>query len=320
MNDKILVCGAGGFVGGKLVEYLVRNGYKNIRAVSSRPVSRWLRCFGEAENVQADLRDPAQCERVTADARWIYNLAAKVGGIHYIGGNKADCFLSALINMNLLRAITGKSVAGYFFASSACVYGDAPKGEPIHEDVPLVPSPGYGEEKIFSEKVCQALAHEHQIPVRIARYHTVYGPGDDIKGAEGRDHAQSALCRKVIKAKVDGPLEINIWGDGEQTRSFLFIDDCVEGTVRLMHSGANADPVNMANSEVATVNDMVTMLEDIAAVKLTRFYQPGSPTGVQHRRSDNSRIREKLQWEPMTPLKEGLRKLYNDLFWKIVHK
>lgn len=327
MSDLVVVCGAGGFVGGKLVEFLLGKGYKEIRAVSFRPVEKWLKRFDGVENLQLDLRDRAACRRAVAGASWVYNLAAKVGGIDYIGKNKTECMLSSLINTHLLQEITfGENswVKGYFFASSACIYGasrvEDGKVIPLKETDQPVPSDGYGIEKLFSERMCANFLEEHNIPVRIGRFHTIYGPGDDIKGSEGKDHAPSALCRKVIQAKLSGRHEIAIWGDGEQTRDFLYVDDAVEGAYRLMGSGCNATPVNIGSPEIVTINQMVSMLEEIAGVNLTRFYSSNAPEGVRHRGSDNTKLKSILKWEPTTTLREGLSALYRDLWFKVMNE
>jgi len=318
MSDKIVVCGAGGYVGSHLVEYFLSKGFTNIRALAYRKVDDWLRIFPkEVECISCDLRDEKTCERETRDASIIINLAARVGGLGFITKHKATCMLSALINMNLLRASVGKGIAGYFFASSSCVYPNS--DSPLMESDACLGSAmaGYGEEKRFSEQFCLAMAEEKNIPVRIARFHTVYGPGD-IR-PEGCDHVTTALCKKVIEAKISGRHEINIWGNGDQTRSFLYIDDCVEGIHRILQSGVQG-PTNLANSEIVSVNGLVDMLEEIAAVKLHRFYSPTAPQGRVHKTSDNTMLRNRLNWEPTTPIKVGLERLYRDLWDRAILK
>jgi GDP-D-mannose 3',5'-epimerase len=254
MSEKIVVCGAGGFVGGRLVKRLWDEGHRDIRAVSSRPADQWLYANPQVDNRMCDLRDSREAANAIADCRWVYNLAAKVGGIGYIQKNLTECYLSSMINMNLLRAASRQDTAGYFFASSACIYG---------EGGVIRPTQGYAEEKLFSESVCQAFAEEKNIPIRIARYQNIYGEGDDTKGAEHRDHAPAALCRKIVDAKLSGLNEINIWGDGEQVRNFIHVDDVVEGTIRIMGSGCGSTPINLGSTEAVTINEMVTMLEEI---------------------------------------------------------
>jgi GDP-D-mannose 3',5'-epimerase len=304
---KAIVCGAGGYVGKRLVNYLLEK-----LGMEVCVVTRKAQVWDDVEQVCGDLRDPAVAKRAVAGAGWVFNLAANVGGIGYIGKQKAECMLSSVINANLLSAAQKeKNLAGYFFASSSCVYPE--KNHPLTEDdaYPAAPMDGYGWEKLFSERMCQAFGSDYKMPVRIGRYHTIYGPGD--VRPEGRDHVTAALCKKVVEAKLSGKHEINIWGDGNQTRSFLYIDDCIEGTYRIMN-GISALPMNLGNAEIVSVNGLVTMLEEIAAVKLTRFYSADAPTGLQHKQVDNTLIRNTLHWEPMTPIHEGLRRMYNDFY------
>lgn len=301
-NDKIVVAGAGGYVGRKLVEDLVRKGYTNVVGVTRKPT--FIPVPG-ARFVLADLQDVNDCRRAVYDADLVYNLAANVGGIGFISENKADCMASAAININILRTMS-PDVKGYFFASSSCVYPSLPR--PLAE-VDVFPSflSGYGLEKYFSEQTALAYAKEKGIPVRIARFHTVYGPGD-IRGGV-RDHFPTALTLKVIHAKLTGDPSIKIWGDGSQTRSLLYIDDAVKGIQNLMNRGV-VGPVNLASSEQVSINGIVTMLEEIAAVKLARFYNLEASTGCQHKTSDNTLLREHLSWEPMTIARDGMERLY----------
>ncbi len=304
-SEKIIVCGAGGFVGGRLVKYLWDRGERDIRAVSSRPADEWLYVNPQVDNRMADLRDSRQASDALVGGRWIYNLAAKVGGLGYIKKAIRECYLSAQINMNLLQAAHAQSAAGYFFASSACVYG---------EDNIIAPTPGYAEEKLFSESVCQSFADETNLPVRIARYQNIYGAGDNTKGAENRDHAPAALCRKIIDAKLSGVHEINIWGDGTQVRNFVHVDDVVEATVRIMGSGCCSFPIDVGSEEAVSINQLVDILENIAAIKLTRFYSKDAPVGVRKRTCDNAYLRETVGWSPTTKLKDGLQELYRTLW------
>ena len=314
MRDKIVVLGAGGFVGRRMVEFLTAKGHKNVVAVCSNRTSATIGAALEtlgAKVVQGDLRDPAQCDRALRGADWVYNFASKVGGIGYIKNAVCESYLSTMINLNVLQTLKEVGTSGYFFASSACVYGTSE--HPISEDYHLSPTKGYGEEKEYSEKVAFAFGAQHNIPVYCARFTGIYGPGDDLKGAENRDHAPSALVRKVLSAKASGSNDIAIWGDGEQRRDFLYIDDCVEAAYRLMGCGHPGLPVNVGGLESHTINEMVTMLEDIAAVKLTRFYSKDAPVGVRARQLGMDRLRGMTKWLPMTPLKDGLGKLYRDL-------
>jgi len=291
----IVVAGGSGFVGRAFVEFLAKRNHKNVRAVS--------RATGH------DLRDPAVALEVCKDASTVFNLAAQVGGIGYIGKHDVDCLLSSLINTNLLRACEAHKVTRYFFASSSCVY---PDGGSMRESnaLPANPGTGYGWEKIFSEQMCLAFDKEKRVPCSIARFHTLYGPGDVRPG--GREHVIEALCKKVIAAKLSGIHEISIWGDGSQTRSFLHVRDCVEGIYRIASSGVSG-PLNLSSPESFTVNQLVDMLEDIAGIKLERFYNKSAPSGIIHKMTENTALRAALGWEPSTPFKDGLLETYQDL-------
>lgn len=316
---KIVVCGAGGYVGGSLIKYLLSKGHKDIRGVSFRPVPEWLHKFDSVENVQLDLRNRKPCEEAVAGATVVYNLAARVGGIGYVETHKTEGMLSSLINTHLLMAASKANLMRYFFASSSCVYHSGNPGPVFKESdaYPANPQDGYGWEKLFSERMCLNFAEEYRVPVSIARFHGIYGPGD--VRASGKDHAIAALCLKVIEAKLSGRHEINIWGDGTQTRSFLYIDDCVEGVNQIVNEGVPG-PVNLANRDIVSVNQIVDILEDISGVKLHRFYNTAAPIGQQHKCSDNTLLRESLAWEPMTPIRVGLEKTYRDLWDRAVLK
>lgn len=308
MNEKIVVCGAGGYVGRHLVEDLVRKGHTNVVAVFHRPT---LNPIDGAKHDIADLLDIHDAMRVVSDADLVYNLAAKVGGIGFISENKGECMTSAAININLLRSLS-PDVKGYFFASSSCVYPSLVRPLTEHDVFPAYLS-GYGLEKYFSEQTALAFGKEKSVPVRIARLHTVYGPGDFRGGI--KDHFPTALTEKVIDAKLSGTHEIRIWGDGSQTRSLLYIDDAVEGIQKIMNRGVTG-PLNLASSEKVSVNGIVTMLEEIAAVNLTRFYSLDASSGCQHKTSDNTALRENLSWEPMTSTRDGIERLYRSCWEK----
>lgn len=310
-NELILVCGAGGFLGGKMVEFLRAKGYKNIRAVSSRPVDQWIKSFDDVVNIEGDLRCPyLAAQACSHGVEYVFNFAAKVGGIGYIGKNKVDCMRSALINLNLLEALKG-SGAHYFFSSSACVYDSFGK---------VNPSFGYGDEKIFSEQLCKAYSDEAGINTVIARFTGIYGPGDSTKGKENRDHAPSALARKVVEAKLSGKHEITIWGDGEQTRNFLYVDDAAEAAYRLLFglSGEGSKgsiTVDVGSNEVISISTLVGLLEEIAEIKLKRVHQLDAPRGVQDRVADNDFLRFVTKgWEPSTLIQDGMRAVYNEIW------
>jgi nucleoside-diphosphate-sugar epimerase len=302
MNEKIVVCGASGYIGRHLVADLVRQGHKNVWAVGRKNPDVPGSLFD-----RADLLDLLDCQRVCYGATQVYNLAATVGGIGFIQKHRADCMTSAAININLLRSLPKTGLLGYLFASSSCVYSSSTV--PARESS-VVPGnlSGYGLEKYYSEEVCRAFYEDYAVPVRIARLHTVYGPGD-FRG-HGRDHAPTAMAEAVVEAKFSGVHEIKVWGDGEQTRSLLYIDDAVDGIQRIMN-GAYAGPVNLASSEVVTVNGVIQRLEEKAAIQLQRFYNKSGPVGEQNKITDNRLLRDLFNWEPMTSAKTGLSKLYD---------
>lgn len=314
MNKKlIVVTGAGGFIGGHLVADLLRQGHTNVRAVDRKPLTHWYQRSDAADNRVLDLQDRSACDVAAAGASVVYNLAADMGGMGFIETHKAACMLSVLINTHMLLAAKEHGVERFFYSSSACVYNaDKQKDANVtalrEEDAyPAMPEDGYGWEKLFSERMCRHFREDFGLETRIARYHNVYGPCGTYDG--GREKVPAAICRKVIQAKRSGIHEIEIWGDGEQTRSFMFIDDCLHGTQLLTHSNFH-DPVNIGSSQLVTINQLVSMVEDIAGIKLRRRYKLDAPKGVRGRNSDNTLIRQVLGWEPRTRLEDGLEKTY----------
>ena len=312
-NDLIVFCGAGGFIGGHLVAEYRRQGYKNLRAVDIKPFSEWHQRFPDVDNLQLDLSNYESCLLALAGATWVYNHAADMGGMGYIETHKANCMLSVLINTHLLMAAKEHRVNRFFFASSACVYA---AGKQTVTDVvalkeadayPAMPEDGYGWEKLFSERMCRHFREDFHIDTRIVRYHNVYGPHGTWDG--GREKAPAAICRKVFQAKHSNSHGIEIWGDGHQTRSFMYIDDCLKGTTAIMESGI-LEPINLGSSELVTINQLVDIAEDIAGVKLKRKYNLDAPKGVRGRNSDNTLILEKLDWEPSIRLRDGMEKTY----------
>ena len=312
-NDLIVFCGAGGFIGGHLVAEYRRRGYKNLRAVDIKPFSEWHQRFPDVDNLQLDLSNYESCLIALAGATWVYNHAADMGGMGYIETHKANCMLSVLINTHLLMAAKEHKVNRFFFASSACVYA---AGKQTVTDVvalkeadayPAMPEDGYGWEKLFSERMCRHFREDFKVDTRIVRYHNVYGPHGTWDG--GREKAPAAICRKVFQAKLSNSKEIEIWGDGHQTRSFMYIDDCLKGTTAIMESDI-LEPLNLGSSELVTINQLVDIAEDIAGVKLTRKYNLDAPKGVRGRNSDNTLILEKLNWEPSIRLRDGMEKTY----------
>jgi nucleoside-diphosphate-sugar epimerase len=322
-DDLILVAGAGGFIGGHLVADLLRRGYTNIRAVDQKPIDEWYQVFDQAENITADLKEKENCVHACREAATVYNLAADMGGMGFIENNKALCMLSVLINTHLLLAAREMGVGRYFYASSACVYNaDKQKSAdvvPLKEEdaYPAMPEDGYGWEKLFSERMCRHFREDFGLLTRCARFHNVYGPNGTWEG--GREKAPAAICRKVIEAKLSGNHEIEIWGDGNQTRSFMYIDDCIRGIDLIMGSRIE-EPINLGSSELVTINGLVDLVEHIAGIKLARTYDLGAPKGVNGRNSDNTRIRHYLDWEPNTRLRDGMERTYAWIYDEYVAK
>jgi GDP-D-mannose 3',5'-epimerase len=313
-HQRVLVAGAGGFIGGHLVADLRRQGFSHIRALDIKPFAHWYQRFDDVENLTLDLGDKENCHGATAGVDVVYNLAADMGGMGFIENNRALCMLSVLINTHLLMAARDLGVRRYFFASSACVYAAEKQTDPNvtalrEEDAyPAMPEDGYGWEKLFSERMCRHFREDFGLLTRVARYHNVYGPHGTYQG--GREKAPAAICRKVIETKLSGRHQIEIWGDGEQTRSFMYIDDCVRGSQAILRSDI-LEPINLGSSELVTINELVDMVEDIAGITLERRYDLSAPQGVRGRNSDNALIRSRLGWEPGTSLREGLERTYD---------
>lgn len=313
-NARILVCGAGGFIGGHLVADLRRQGHTQVRAVDIKPLKHWYQRFDDVENLRLNLQEKAACQRAVKDCAFVFNFAADMGGMGFIENNKALCMLSVLINTHLLMAARAAGVRRYFFSSSACVYAHDKQTDPSmtglrEEDAyPAMPEDGYGWEKLFSERMCRHFTEDFGLVTRVARYHNVYGPHGTFDG--GREKAPAAICRKVIQAKLSRRQEIEIWGSGNQTRSFMYIDDCLHGTQAIMNSETITFPINLGSEEKVSINQLVDLVEDIAGVKLKRTYNLNAPKGVNGRNSENTLIRKMLNWEPKIPLRDGLEKTY----------
>lgn len=312
-----LVTGAGGFIGGHLIAELIRSGHRSVRGVDIKPLDEWYQLPPGVEAVQADLRLLESATDATEGARYVVNLAADMGGMGFIENNRALCMLSVLINTHLLEAARAAGVERYFFSSSACVYA-AEHQVDTHvialkesDAYPAMPEDGYGWEKLFSERMCRHFREDFGLATRVARYHNIYGPEGTWHG--GREKAPAAICRKVIEAKLTGLNEIEIWGDGLQTRSFTFIEDCLKGTLLLL-TGDYHDPLNVGSSELVSVNQLVDIVEDIAGVSLARRYNLEAPKGVRGRNSDNSLIQEVFGWEPSTRLLDGLEVTYRWIY------
>jgi len=312
-DDLIVVTGAGGFIGGHLIADLRASGCTRLRAVDIKIPANWYQRFDDVENLQLDLKSPDACRHAARGARHVFNLAADMGGMGFIETHKADCMLSVLISTNMLAAAKEFSVERLFYSSSACVYAaekqTSPDVLPLREsDVyPAMPEDGYGWEKLFSERLCRHFHEDYGLETRVARYHNVYGPHGTFEG--GREKAPAAICRKVLEAKFSGSPEIEIWGDGKQTRSFTYIDDCLEGTRRIMSSDER-EPLNLGSDELVTINQLVDIVEEIAGTRLGRRYNLGAPKGVRGRCSDNTLIKKRIGWAPSISLRAGMEKTY----------
>ena len=308
-----MVCGAGGFIGGHLVGELLRRGEGSVRAVDLKPLGEWYQVFDGAESLQLDLSGKEACERALEGAGHVFNLAADMGGMGFIENNKALCMLTVLINTHLLMAARLHGVERYFFASSACVYAADKQTDPHvtalkeADAYPAMPEDGYGWEKLFSERMCRHFSEDFALNTSVARYHNVYGPFGTYDG--GREKAPAAICRKVIAAKLSGRHEIEIWGDGHQTRSFMYIDDCLKGTLTMLDERMPG-PLNIGSAELVSINGLVDLVEEIAGVKLRRSYNLKAPRGVAGRNSDNTLVNQLMGWEPGISLHEGLEKTY----------
>ena len=314
-DDLIVIAGAGGFIGGSLARYFTEKGFTNIRAADKKPIDQWYQTVEGVENVpDCDLNLRENCFKVCEGAVEVYNFAADMGGMGFIENNKAECMLTVLISTHMLLAAKEVgNVERFFYSSSACAYNTA-----IQQDsdvtalkesdaYPAMAEDGYGWEKLFTERMCRHFTEDYGMETRVARFHNVYGPYGTWDG--GREKAPAAICRKVIAAKDAGSNEIEIWGDGEQTRSFMYIDDCVKGIDMITHSDIR-EPINLGSSELVSINTLVDYAELAGGVKLERKYKLDAPKGVRGRNSDNTMIKERLGWEPNLPLKEGLAKTY----------
>ena len=312
-NERVLVCGAGGFIGGHLVQKLLSNGVNVVRAVDVKPFDEWYQKSNDVENLSLDLRDKDNCYKATDGIQVVFQLAADMGGMGFIENNKALCMLSVLTNTHMLMAARNSGVERFFYSSSACVYnGDKQKSAdvvPLKEEdaYPALPEDGYGWEKLFSERMCRHFEEDFGLQTRVARYHNVYGPFGTYDG--GREKAPAAICRKVIQARASGKHEIEIWGDGHQTLSFMYIDDCTKGTRAILESDIR-EPINLGSSELVSINQLVDIVEDIAGIKLKRNYKLDAPKGVNGRNSDNAKILQYLRWEPSIRLRDGMAKTY----------
>ena len=313
-NKKVLIVGAGGFIGGHLVNKILKNG-NEVVASDIKPKEYWFQDFDNVENHYAtDMKDISNCRKVTQGVDYVFNMACNMGGMGFIENNKAECMQSVLINTNLLIACKENKVQRYFFSSSACAYNKDKQQDVFIEGLkeedayPANPEDGYGWEKLFSERMCRHFQEDYGLEVRIARYHNIYGPYGTYDG--GREKAPAALCRKVIEAKKNNKDIIDVWGDGEQTRTFLYIDECVEGTLRLFESDYS-EPVNIGSDEQVSINQMIGIIEEISGgLKFKKNYQLDKPKGVRGRSSNNDLVKKVLNWSYQMSLKEGLTKTF----------
>lgn len=314
---RVLVAGAGGFIGGHLVADLLYQGHE-VLAVDIKPGHEWYQIHEEAGNMaNCDLSKIEECRRALSyDIDEVYMLAADMGGMGFIENNKLACMLTVLPSTNMLLASQEAYVKRYFYSSSACVYAADKQTDPRvtalkeSDAYPAMAEDGYGWEKLFTERMCKHFTEETGMPTRVARFHNVYGPHGTWDG--GREKAPAAICRKVIEAKY-GDKTIDIWGDGNQTRSFMYISDCVEGIGRIMSSDY-MDPLNLGSDELVSINQLVSVAEEIAGVELKRTYDLDAPTGVRGRNSDNTMLKLVTNWEPSVRLREGMEATYEWIF------
>jgi len=310
--EKILVTGAGGFIGGHLVKELLNRGY-SVRAVDIKPLKEWYQIFNDVENLELDMSIKDNCFKMAKGVSGVLNMACNMGGMGFIENNKAECMLSVLVNTHMLMACKENKVKKYFFSSSACAYNkdlqDRPDISGLKESdaYPANPEDGYGWEKLFSERMCRHYLEDYGLDVKVARYHNVYGPNGTYDG--GREKAPAALCRKVIIANEKNSNIIDVWGDGKQTRSFLFIEDCIDATLQFFNSDHHG-PINIGSEEKVSINEMIEKIEKISSKKFKKNYQLDKPKGVRGRSSNNDLIRKLFKWEPKYNLYEGLKKTY----------
>jgi nucleoside-diphosphate-sugar epimerase len=314
-DDLIVITGAGGFIAGNLALYFKKKGFTNIRAVDKKPLYEWYLHVPGVQNLSLDVSNEANCRRVCEGAVEVYNLAADMGGMGFIERFRVECLRSVLINTHMVEAAYKAGARRYFFSSSACAYNTLLQQDPNvralkeSDAYPAMAERGYGWEKLISEMFCQEYWHERGMKTFIARFHNVYGPHGTWDG--GREKAPAALCRKLIEAIDTGKQGLTIWGNGHQTRSFMYIDDCVKGIDMIMHcDDLIATPINLGSSELVSINELLSKIEKIAGVRMRRKYDLNAPQGVAGRNSDNTFIKIFLKWEPNTKLDKGLAKTY----------
>lgn len=312
-DDSILVTGAGGFIGGHMLAHFRQQGIRNLRGADIKPLDHWYQKHDGVDNLVLDLRELEACRKAAKGMNYVFNFACDMGGMGFIETHKAECMLSVLINTHMLMGARENAAKRFLYSSSACVYAADKQTDACvtalkeADAYPAMPEDGYGWEKLFSERMCRHFSEDYKLPTRVVRFHNVYGPWGTYDG--GREKAPAAICRKVIDAKRSGKHDIEIWGDGQQTRSFMYIDDCLKGTLGIMCSDWT-QPINVGSAELVTINQLVDIVESIAGIKLNRRYKLDAPKGVRGRNSDNHLIRQVLDWEPSTRLVDGLSKTY----------
>tara|TARA_A100001011_G_scaffold327274_1_gene351315 strand:+ start:671 stop:1666 length:996 start_codon:yes stop_codon:yes gene_type:complete len=320
---KYIIAGAGGFIGGHLAKRLIEYGHE-VRCVDLKPTNLWFQLHDEAENITLDLQNFDNCLKVTSGGfDGVLNMACNMGGIGFIEWNKAKCMLSVLINTHLLMACEKNSIQKYFFSSSACAYNKDLqqktyiKGLKEEDAYPANPEDGYGWEKLFSERMCRHFTEDFGIDTKVARYHNIYGPYGTFDG--GREKSPAALCRKIANAKITGVEDIEVWGDGNQTRSYLYIEDCIDATLNLFESKSTG-PINIGSEEQVSINEMISFIEEISYFKIIKNYNNNMPVGVRGRSSDNTFIMSELNWKPKFSLKEGLENTYSWIYSQLSTK
>ncbi len=313
MKKKILICGAGGFIGGHLALKLIKENEFDIVCADIKPKEHWFQIFDESQNFSLDLKEYENTLKVTKDIDYIFNFACNMGGMGFIENNKAECMLSVLVNTNLLRSAVKNNCKKFFFSSSACVYNGSKQNQTFIDGLketdayPAEPEDGYGWEKLFSERMCRHFKEDFGLETRVVRYHNIYGPFGTFDG--GREKAPAALCRKIINAKKNKEKSIDVWGDGEQTRSFLYIDDCIKGTLDVFNSDSS-EVFNIGSEEQVSINQMIEMIEEIGNYPVKKNYQLDKPKGVRGRSSNNDFVTKEIGWKSENSLKEGLTKTY----------
>ena len=315
MKKKILIAGGGGFIGGHLVNYYHKKGYK-IYSVDLKKKKDWFQLNPKVTNIVSDCRDPVVFDKIKKNIDYVFNLACDMGGMGFIENNKALCMLSAVININLLKSSKKNKVKKYFYSSSACIYPSFKQKNFFKprlkesDAYPADPEDGYGWEKLFNERMCRHFHEDFGLEVRVARYHNIYGEHGSWRG--GREKAPAALARKFVEGIKNNKKSIEIWGNGQQIRSFLYIDDCIKAT-DLLFKSKYRDPINIGSDKHVSINELVTILEKISGIKFKRKYDISKPQGVKSRSSDNTLIKKILHWSPKVKIEDGMEKIFRHI-------